>query len=152
MQKTKRVHFFTAFTSLTAILFASCQSNYSVTPSQPTEAALVANSFENGLSTELDINYQKAYANLKKAYGRCIAFTADHEFVFTDNRYEPHLEMGTLFARSEDGVYLHKATIEGIEDNKTRFTLFLPANYSFAKSRFKQDVKRVLGQDTECNI
>lgn len=135
-----------------SIGLSGCYSNYSLTPHQPTEAALVANSIANGLTTELDIGYEKAFLNLKQAYGRCLAFTGEKDFVFADNKYEPNLEMGTLLGRSDDGVYLYKTTVESIGENKTRFTLYLPPDYKFAKTRFKQDIKRAFGKDKECNV
>lgn len=140
--------------SFVGLLLSACQTNYVLTPSQPSEATLVANSFENGLSIDLDIHYQKAFSNLKQAYGRCVAFTdTDKEiFIFTDNRLETDLEMATLFARGDGGVYLHKTTVEGLKNNKTRLTLYLPFNYKFPRYRFKQDIQRALGQDNECNV
>lgn len=143
-----------ALFSFGGMLMTACQTNYVLTPSQPSEAALVANSFENGLSTELEINYQTAFSNLKQAYGRCVAFTdTDKEiFIFSDNRLEQDLEMGTLFARGDKGVYFQKTTVEGLKNNKTRLTVYLPSNYLFPRTRFKQDVKRALGQDKECNV
>lgn len=121
-----------------------------VGPTQPTEAALVANSIGNGLSTELDIPYEVAFQNLKTAYRICIAFTRENELVFTDNELNPQLEMGTLFGRSEGKVYVYKTTLEKLRNNKTRMTLYLPQGYAFAKTRFKQDIKRALGQDKHC--
>jgi len=93
-----------------------------------------------------------AFKNLKMAYGQCVAFTGEKDFVFTDNRLERDLEMGTLFTRTEGGAYLSKTLVESIGKNKTRLTLFLPASYKSAQARFKLDAKRALGQDPSCNI
>lgn len=135
-----------------SLMLSACQQQFVIGPVQPTESALVANSYENGLSTELAIHYEHAYKNLRIAYGRCMAFTSEKNFVYTDNKFEPNLAMATLFARSKGGVYLYKATLESIGDNQTRFTLYLPKDYKFAKMRFKQDIKRVLGNDKQCNL
>jgi hypothetical protein len=131
---------------------SACQSQFVTTPNLPTEANLVANSVNNGLETELDIDYRVAFKNLKMAYGQCVAFTGEHDFVFTDNKLEQDLEMGTLFARTEGGAYLSKTLVESIGNNKTRLTLFLPAGYKSAQARFKLDAKRALGQDPSCNV
>jgi hypothetical protein len=112
----------------------------------------VANSVNNGLETELNIDYIIAFKNLKMAYGQCVAFTGEHEFVFTDNKLEQDLEMGTLFARTEGGAYLSKTLVESIGKNRTRLTLFLPVGYKSAQARFKLDAKRALGQDPSCNV
>ena len=66
---------------------SACQSQFVTTPNLPTEANLVANSVNNGLETELNIDYIIAFKNLKMAYGQCVAFTGEHEFVFTDNKF-----------------------------------------------------------------
>ncbi|MDR0234923.1 hypothetical protein [Acinetobacter sp.] len=131
---------------------SACQSQFVTTPNLPTEANLVANSVNNGLETELDIDYVVAFKNLKMAYGQCVAFTGEHDFVFTDNKLEQDLEMGTLFARTEGGAYLSKTLVESIGNNKTRLTLFLPVGYKYAQARFKLDAKRALGQDPTCNV
>ncbi len=139
--------------SITALLLSTsaCQQHFKVGPTQPTEAALVANAYQNGLSTTLNIPYEEAYKNLRSAYGRCIAFTSETDFVYTDNRFEPDFEMATLFGRSEGGVFLYKTTVEGMSPNTTRLTLYVPHNYKFAQMRFKQDIKRALGTDEQCN-
>lgn len=137
---------------ISSLMLCACQEQFIIGPVQPTEAALVANAYENGLSTEINIHYAQAYTNLKVAYSRCMAFTSEKGFVFTDNKFEPDLEMATLFARSKGGVYLYKGTLEGIGEDKTRFTLYLPKDYKFAKIRFKQDIKRVIGADKQCNL
>ena len=133
-------------------MMMACQSQYVSKPNYPSEAALVANAVDNGMSTELDIPYKEAYLNLKQAYQRCVAFTTDEELVFTDNRLEEDIELATMFAKTDKGEYLQKATIESIAPNKTRLTLFLPKEFKFAKTRFKQDINRALGKDRECNI
>lgn len=129
----------------------ACQQQFVTKPNLPTEASLVANSVGNGLETELDIDYLSAYKNLKSAYSRCVAFTGEKDFVFTDNKLEVDLEMGTLFARTDGGAYLSKTLIESIGKNKTRMTLFLPSSYKFAQSRLKLDAQRALGKDAVCN-
>jgi hypothetical protein len=58
------------------------------------------------------------------AYGQCVAFTVEKDFVFTDNRLERDLEMGTLFTRTEGGAYLSKTLVESLE-RINRLTLFL---------------------------
>lgn len=63
--------------------------------------ALVANSVQNGMQTELEINYLQTYRNLKVAYSQCVAFATKQNFVFTDSKLEEHFEMRTLFARGE---------------------------------------------------
>lgn len=133
-------------------LFSGCQQHYLIGPTQPTEAALVANSYQNGLSTMLNIPYEEAYKNLRIAYGQCIAFTSDTDFVYTDNRFEPDFEMATLFGRSKGGVYLYKTTVESMSPQTTRLTLYVPNHYTFAQARFKQDIKRALGVDKQCNL
>ena len=132
--------------------FTACQSEFVTTPNLPTEANLVANSVGNGLVTELDIDYVNAFKNLKMAYSRCIAFTGEKDFVFTDNKLESDLEMGTLFARTDGGAYLSKTLLESIGNHKTRLTLFLPKGYKFPQSRLKLDAQRALGQDAKCNV
>lgn len=143
------------FTSLSLCLccglLLACQSQYVTTPNLPTEAALVAESVDNGISTELEIPYLTAFRNLRQAYNHCIAFTANNRYVYTDNRLEEHLEQGTLMARTEHGAYLHKMLVESLDSQTTRITLFLPKQYTFAQARFKQDVQRALGQDKNCN-
>ncbi|WP_010116811.1 hypothetical protein [Acinetobacter sp. P8-3-8] len=132
---------------------SGCQSNQFVsTPNLPTEASLVANSVGNGLEAELNIDYVIAFKNLRMAYNQCVAFTAEDDFVFTDNKLEKDLEMGTIFARTEGGAYLSKTLVESVGKDKTRMTLFLPSGYKFAQARLKQDVKRALGQDPQCNV
>lgn len=117
----------------------------------PTEAALVASSVNNGMSTELNIPYLQAFRNLRQAYNHCVAFTAQNHYVYTDNRLEEHLEQGTLMARTKNGAYLHKMLVESLTPQQTRITLFLPETYHFAQTRFKQDIQRALGQDKNCN-
>jgi len=137
------------------ILFyiSGCQSNQFVTiPNLPTEASLVADSVGNGLEAELNIDYVAAFKNLRMAYNQCVAFTGEKDFVFTDNKLEKDLEMGTIFARTEGGAYLSKTLIESVAKDKTRMTLFLPSRYKFAQARLKLDVKRALGQDPLCNV
>ena len=132
---------------------SGCQSNQFVTiPNLPTEASLVADSVGNGLEAELNIDYVTAFKNLRMAYNQCVAFTGEKDFVFTDNKLEKDLEMGTIFARTEGGAYLSKTLIESVGKDKTRMTLFLPSRYKFAQARLKLDVKRALGQDPLCNV
>ena len=142
--------FSTVLFSLTTLTLSACQQQYVVGPTQPTEAALVAHAIGNGLTTDLDIPYQQAFENLKTAYRICIAFTREHDLVFTDNKLDTQLEMGTLFGRSDGKSYVYKTTLEKMRDNKTKITLYLPPDYKFAQTRFKQDVKRALGQDKYC--
>lgn len=139
---------------ITALLLSTtaCQQHFKVGPTLPTEAALVANAYQNGLTTKLNISYEEAYTNLRIAYGQCIAFTGETDFVYTDNRFEPDFEMATLFGRSKDGVYLYKTTVESMSPHITRLTLYVPNNYAFAQARFKQDIKRALGLDEQCNL
>ncbi|MEG0344653.1 MAG: hypothetical protein RR633_20915 [Acinetobacter sp.] len=132
---------------------SGCQSNQFVTtPNLPTEASLVADSVGNGLETELNIDYVTAFKNLRMAYNQCVAFTGEKDFVFTDNKLEKDLEMGTIFVRTEGGAYLSKTLIESVGKDKTQMTLFLPSRYKFAQARLKIDVKRALGQDPLCNV
>jgi len=137
---------------LTLICLSACQHQFITTPNLPTEASLVTNSVGNGLEVELAIHYLDAFKNLKMAYGHCVAFTNEKDFVFTDNKLEDHLEMGTLFARTENGAYLSKTLVEAIGKDKTRLTLFLPSSYKFAQARLKLDAKRALGKDPLCNV
>ena len=130
----------------------ACQNYYLSKPNAPTEAALVADSYANGMSAELEMDYLQAYDNLRQAYRRCIGFTRVDDLVFTENKLEQHLEMGTLFARTGEGAYVHKATVEKLTNNKTRITLFLPKSYPFAKARYKQDLLRAQGKDPQCNV
>ncbi|AXY61483.1 hypothetical protein [Acinetobacter sp. WCHAc010052] len=146
MKNNKKLHI-----AVFCFLFSACQSQFVTTPNSPTEASLVADAVDNGLSAELDIPYVQAYMNLKQAYQHCIAFSAEKDFVFTDNRLEQHLEMGTLFARTEGGAYLQKTTVEALAPEKTRITLFLPAKFRFAQQRFKQDLRWAQGKDALCN-
>lgn len=131
---------------------SACQHQFELTNTQPTEAALVANAINNGMEIELEINYLEAYKNLKIAYRQCVAFTSEQAFVFTDSQLEDNFEMGTIFARGEDGAYLSKVLVEALESNKTRLTFFVPKGYPFANSRFHQEIKRAKGQDTQCNV
>lgn len=140
-----------SFMVMSCITLIACQNPYSSKPNQPTEAALVANAIANGLNTELNIGYEQAFQNLRKAYARCVAFSREDDLIFTDNQLETQFEMGTIFGRSEGGVYVFKATVEALSPEKTSFTLYLPPGYKFAKSRFKQDIQRALGRDRECN-
>lgn len=135
------------FSQLTA-----CQNYYLSQPNEPTEAALVANSYKNGLSAEIELDYLSVFQNLRQAYRRCIGFTRDDDLVFTENKLEEHIEMATLFARTERGEYVHKATVEKLSPTLTRFTLYLPQRYPFPNARFEQDIKRALGKDEYCNI
>lgn len=130
---------------------AACQQLYISEPSQASEAALVANAVDNGISKEIDIDYRKAFQNLKRAYHYCVAFTTNDKLVYTDNKLEDYIEMGTLFTRNQDGRYLSKVTLEAIADHKTRLTLFLPSDYPDPKTRFNHDIKWALGQDKRCN-
>ena len=148
----KYIQYRTLYAVFIFVSMSACQSQFVTTPNLPTEANLVANSVNNGLETELDIDYVVAFKNLKMAYGQCVAFTGEHDFVFTDNKLEQDLEMGTLFARTEGGAYLSKTLVESIGNNKTRLTLFLPVGYKSAQARFKLDAKRALGQDPTCNV
>lgn len=148
----KYIQYRTLYAVFIFVSLSACQSQFVTTPNLPTEANLVANSVNNGLETELDIDYVVAFKNLKMAYGQCVAFTGEHDFVFTDNKLEQDLEMGTLFARTEGGAYLSKTLVESIGNNKTRLTLFLPVGYKYAQARFKLDAKRALGQDPTCNV
>ena len=128
----------------------ACQQHFLLSPTEPTEADLVANSVANGLSQEINIGYAQAYENLRDAYSQCMAFTSEKGFVFTDNKFEPDLEMATLFGRSKGGVYLYKTTLESISPTTTNLTLYLPKGYQFPRSRLKQDAIRALGQDRLC--
>ena len=150
MRKTNQLK--TLMVILFTVGLSACQSQFVSTPNAPTEASLVANSAENGLEMELDVDYITAFKNLKMAYGRCVAFTSDKDFVFTDNKLEHDLEMGTLFARTDGGAYLSKTLVESLGKNKTRLTLFLPSSYRFAQARLKLDAQRALGQDAQCNV
>ena len=132
------------------IMLTACQQHFVLGPTEPTEADLVANSIGNGLSQVLNIGYEEAYKNLHMAYSQCMAFTSDKGFVFTDNKFEPDLEMATLFGRSKGGVYLYKTTLESISPTTTNLTLYLPKGYQFPRSRLKQDAIRALGQDHLC--
>ena len=145
------MNFKVSFIVLSCSLLIACQNPYSSKPNQPTEAALVANSISNGMSTELKIGYEQAFQNLRKAYTRCVAFSREDDLIFTDNKLDTQLEMGTIFGRSEGGVYVFKTTVEALSPENTRLTLYLPTGYHFAKSRFKQDIQRALGRDQECN-
>lgn len=133
------------------VILAACQKHYISEPSQATEAALVAQSYANGLSAEIDIDYRKAFYNLKRAYHYCVAFSTNDNLVYTDNKLENFIEMGTIFTRNQDGRYLSKVTLEGLRDNKTRLTLFLPNDFKYPKSRFKDDIQWALGKDKRCN-
>lgn len=147
MNKTR----FTLFLMLSTTL-AGCQNYYLSKPNAPTEAALVAESYANGMSAEIDTEYLQAYDNLRQAYRRYIGFTRVDDLVFTENKLEPHLEMGTLFARTGEGAYVHKTTIEKMAEHRTRITLFVPKSYPFPKVRFKQDLLRAQGKDPQCNV
>ncbi|RLL36638.1 hypothetical protein D9K79_09835 [Acinetobacter cumulans] len=141
------------FLLIICTFLSACQTvQYVTKPNYPTEASLVANAYDNGLSTELDMPYLQAYFNLKQAYQRCVAFSTDQALVFTDNRLEQEIELGTLFAKTEHGEFLQKTLVEGLGQNKTRISLFLPKQYKFAKQRFKQDIVRARGQDKACNL
>ena len=115
------------------------------------EAHLVANAYQQGLSKNINLDYQQAYFNLKQAYQRCVAYTKEDTMIFTDNRFEPDLHMGTLFARTGDGDYLYKMLVEGLRDGTTRLTLFLPQQHKAAQKRFEQDVSWALAKDPKCN-
>ncbi len=128
-----------------------CQTQFSAQPNFPSEASLVAHAVDNGLVVELPIHYLEAYQNLRQAYGYCVSFTAEKEFVFTDNQLDDHLEMATLFARTKGGAYVSKTLVEGIGLNSTRLTLFVPKGYRFANTRLKLDAQRALGRDPLCN-
>lgn len=138
--------------SFNVLLVSGCQQHFLTGPTAPTEADLVANAIGNGLTQEIPINYEQAFKNLSSAYSRCMAFTSEKGYVFTDNRFEPHIEMATLFGRTTGGVFLYKTTLEGMSSHSSRITLFLPQGYSFARARLKQDVSRALGQDPLCNL
>ena len=128
----------------------ACQNMYQHA-TYPNEAALVSNAAKNGLTAEISLNYQQAFQNLREAYNYCIAYTRDEDMVFTDNKFEPDFEMGTLFARTGKGAYLYKMSVEGLKNNQTRLTLFLPKEFVGAEGRFQQDIQRALGQDPKCN-
>ena len=117
----------------------------------PTKADLIANSYQNGLSQEIDLDYQLAYKNLRQAYTYCIAYTNGEDMVFTDNTFTPDLEMGILTARSGEGDYLYQMNVEKLRNEKTQLTLFLPHNFKGAEIRFEQDIQRALGKDPKCN-
>lgn len=136
--------------SLCVSMLSACQSSLKP-PSYVNEADLVANAFDQGLSQEIDLDYKRAYFQLKQAYQYCIAYTQENAMIFTDNRFEPDLEMGTLFARTGDGHYLYKMLVEGLRNGKTQLTLFLPKQHRAAQARFQQDVRWALGQDPKCN-
>lgn len=133
------------------LIVGACQNLYISEPSQATEAALVANSVQNGMSTEIDIDYRKAFYNLKRAYHYCVAFSTNDNLVYTDNKLEDFIEMGTIFTRNQNGRYLSKVTLEGLNDHKTRLTLFLPKDYPYAQSRLNDDIQWALGKDKRCN-
>lgn len=148
----KKIIFIFCFGLLSLMLLA-CQSvRYVTMPNYPTEAALVANSYGNGLSTEVNLPYLQAYQNLKQAYQQCVAFTTETDLVYSDNRLEDYLDMGTILIKVHPNKFLQKTLVEGVSKNKTRITLFLPRAYPYAQSRFKRDVLRALGEDAECNI
>ena len=108
---------------------SACQHQFELTKTQPTEAALVVNSIQNGMQTELEINYLQTYRNLKTAYSQCVAFATKQNFVFSDSKLEEHSEMGTLFARGKGSTYLSKVLVESITPNQARLTLFVPQDY-----------------------
>ena len=134
-------------------LFSGCSTTqYVTTPNYPTEASLVANSYRNGMSAEINISYEQAFRHLKQAYQQCVAFTTEQDLVYSDNRLEADLEMGTIFIKVYPNMFLQKTLIEGLSENRTRITLFLPKEYVFAESRFKKDIIRALGRDRQCNV
>ncbi|TCM62774.1 hypothetical protein EC844_12318 [Acinetobacter calcoaceticus] len=136
---------------LLTVSLSACQIHYFSEPSLPSEAALVANAYQNGLSTELDIDYRHAFNNVRRAYHHCVAFTTNDNLVYTDNRLEEFIELGTIFTRNQDGRYLSKVTLEGIAPNRTRLTLFLPDNYKYPQRRLDLDRQWALGLNQECN-
>lgn len=150
MRNLKRLRMISLCTVIS--MLTACQQHFVLGPSEPTEADLVANSVGNGLSQQINIPYEKAYDNLRIAYSQCMAFTSAKGFVFTDNKFEPDLEMATLFGRSKGGVYLYKTTLESITPTTTNLTLYVPQGYKFPRSRLKQDVIRALGKDPLCRI
>lgn len=138
-------------TLLISYLVTACQSNpYSKKPAAPSEAALVANAVNNGMSQDLHLSYMQVYQNLRVAYSRCVGFTAKDHFVFTDARLEEHLAMATIFARGAGGIYFSKVLIESISPTQTLLTLFVPKDYVGAKARFQQEIARALAQDSNC--
>ena len=132
------------------LMLSSCQT-FTSSPSYPHEASLVANSFENGLSTEINLDYQTIYFRLRQAYQYCIAYTDAKNMIFTDNRFEPDLQMGTLFARTGEGDYLYKMLVEGLKNGQTRLTLFLPKMHRAAHQRFQQDIRWALAEKSQCS-
>ena len=148
LNRMKKIRFIGATVGIMLTLTA-CQQVQPVRYSS--EAQLVANAYQQGLSTDIALNYQQAYLNLKQAYQHCVAYTTEDKMIFTDNRFEPDLEMATLFARTGDGDYLYKMLVEGLRDGTTRLTLFLPQQHQAAKKRFAQDVSWALAQDPKCN-
>ena len=133
-------------------LLSACYSTQFIsTPNYPTEAALVADAYQNGLSAEIDVSYLQAYQNLKQAYQQCVAFTTEQDLVYSDNRLEEYLEMGTILIKVYPQMFFQKTLVESLASDKTRITLFLPKKYPNAQARFKRDLKRALGQDVECN-
>lgn len=135
---------------ISSLLLIACQQYYVSEPSQASEAALVANSYDNGLSQELNINYIKAFQQLKNGYRLCIAYTRPDDLVFSDSKLEQHIEMATIFSRNQDGRYLSKVTLESLGPSSTRLTLFLPKNYRAPKARFKDDLQWAMGSKKNC--
>lgn len=125
------------------------------------ENQLISKAINNGFEAELDVDYVEAYANLKQAYEKCIAYKSftDQSYIAINANLDRDAKMGSITANANYGTYVSKVNLHEISPKKTKINLYLAQsklltnNFNLIQGhkRFEAEVNRALGADTKCN-
>ncbi|MEG1696175.1 MAG: hypothetical protein RR282_03620 [Acinetobacter sp.] len=146
------------------LLFSILVSSGCVRMMLPTsETQLIQQSVDGGHKIELEMNYVDAYANLKRAYDKCVAYRSrvpnDTSYIVIDGQLERDKHQATIEAKANYGTYVSKVNLKELQDGKTLLTLYLSKsklltenkNAELSQKRFVQEQLRALGNDPKCN-
>lgn len=155
---------FTKFLFKFGLLFSVLMSTGCVRMMLPTsESQLIQQSVGGGYTTELNMDYIQVYANLKRAYDKCVAYKSpvpnDMSYIAVDGQLERDKHQATIEAKANYGTYVSKVNLKEIQDGKTLLTLYLSKsklltgnkNAELSQKRFEQEQLRALGNDPKCN-
>ncbi|WP_336944274.1 hypothetical protein [Acinetobacter modestus] len=127
------------------------------------ETQLIQQSVDGGHKIELEMNYVDVYANLKRAYDKCVAYRShipnDTSYIVINSQLERDKHQATIEAKANYGTYVSKVNLKEIQDGKTLLTLYLSKsklltankNADLSQKRFAQEQLRALGKDSKCN-